>query len=270
MVITVSEPKCRNADWRVPEERKVPTSSVSTAAGSAQKSQTRRFGAMPRLAGSSVRHRSPTRQHQENPKSAESPSSPSINGVMRVEMSHEPLQSSQYLTVRSPGPSSPQSVAQPVRSADGTTGKSQIVGSIDYRSGDLRVNSHEMDVRSDDGNNCGVFNSLIPNFPIGEKYGFSDDPSNTCAGIDCYATTTHPPPLYHRRVISDDVFGLSDVDHQYPFQCFSDHYARLGGGQAESSSRFDTGFNVCQKEAMVRPVTPVSRGDEDSYGRQFL
>ncbi|CAH9064333.1 unnamed protein product [Cuscuta epithymum] len=238
--------KCRNDDWRVPEERKLPTTSFSTAAGSVQKSQTRRFGAMPRLAGSSLRHGSPTRQHQENTKSAESPSSPSINGVMGVESSHQPLQSSQYLTVRSPGPSSPQSVAQPVRSADGTAGKSQIVGSINYRSGDLRVNSREMDVRSADGNNCGVFNSLIRNFPIGEKYGFSDDPRNISAGIDCYATTTHPPPLYHRRVISDEVFGLPNLDRQYPFQCFSDHYARLGGDQAESSSRFDTGFNVRQ------------------------
>ncbi|XP_019176860.1 PREDICTED: two-component response regulator ORR26-like [Ipomoea nil] len=228
--------KCRNDNWKAPEERRAPpTSSVSPATESASRNEQRRFGTMPRLtaavvaaaAAAAAGNSQTERQQLESTTLPEVQSSPSMDGAGRGDSS-QTLVHRQYLTigyaathVSKLDSSSPPSVVRPVAASasaavavttfNATSGQASIVGSFNYGSeGGLQ------------GLSGGGGGSLF-----GNKDDFSaDNPSNTTTGDDSYAT---PPPPRLRSLQSDEFLTYNDVDYEYLIQGFSDNNARQGG-----------------------------------------
>lgn len=251
--------KCRNDNWRAPEERRAPPmSSASPASGSGSRNEQRRFGTMPKLTAAAAAAAAAAGGNSQQLGSIASPevqSSPSITGAVTGDPSSQPPADRQYLAIgaaaafvsklESSSPPSaavqPAVVATAVGTFTATSGQASIVGSVNYGTGGILQ-----------ALGCGVGGSggnLFRN-----KDAFTDDPNNnTTAGDDSFVTPQ--PPRIHRRLQSaDEFFSFNDVDYEYLIQGFSDNNARQAGVALQAPTHNNTSSSEFNDKAGFNPV----------------
>nr|GMC55409.1 two-component response regulator ARR14-like [Ipomoea batatas] len=239
--------KCRNDNWRAPEERRAPPmSSASPASGSGDPGNSQQLGSIA---------------------SPEVQSSPSITGAVTGDPSSQPPADRQYLAIgaaaafvsklESSSPPSaavqPAVVATAVGTFTATSGQASIVGSVNYGTGGI------LQALGCGGSGGSLFRN---------KDAFTDDPNNNTTAADDSFVTPQPPRIHRRLQSADEFFSFNDVDYEYLIQGFSDNNARQAGVALQAPTHNNTSSSEFNDKAVpvldcaTAAISVLSRKEE--------